>query len=105
MSLNRCEQRIFDYLQSHREERQYWQTKVQTVSSGATDEFAVVKRLEMDLRHYCEERSGYVPALKEAARSEGGGRTSMKNLAELVLRLWGPPKPAKKEAVTQARDR
>jgi hypothetical protein len=33
---------------------------------------------------------------KSAARLEGIQRTSMKNLAELLLRLWTEPKPRKK---------
>ena len=32
MSLNRCEQLIFDYLQRHPDERHYWQGKFQRVS-------------------------------------------------------------------------
>ena len=33
---------------------------------------------------------------KSAARLEGLQRTSMKNLAELLVRLWTEPKPRKK---------
>ncbi|MEO5958557.1 MAG: hypothetical protein ABIZ49_09970 [Opitutaceae bacterium] len=102
MSLNRGEQRIFDYLQSHREERHYWQTKVQTVSKADPDEFAAAARLEGDLRRYYEERRAMVDSLREAARVEGPGRTSMKNLAELLLRLWAEPKPAKRKSTAES---
>ena len=38
-----------------------------------------------------------VPVFKDAARHEGMKRTSMKNLAELVIRLWIEPRPKKKK--------
>jgi len=101
MSLNRCEQRIFDYVQSHPEERQFWQGKVRAAAKAERDDFTVVARLEPELWRYHEERSGVVPALREAARADGPGRTSMKNLAELLLRLWVEPRPKKKKSDTE----
>lgn len=96
MSLNRCEQRIFDYMQSHPEERQFWQGKVRAAVQTERDDFAAVARLEPELRRYHEERSAMVASLREAVRLEGAGRTSMKNLAELLVRLWVEPRPKKK---------
>ncbi len=96
MSLNRCEQRLFDYVQSHPEERQFWQGKVRAAVKTERDDFAAVARLEPELRRYHEERTAAVGALREAARLEGPGRTSMKNLAELMIRLWVEPRPKKK---------
>lgn len=97
MSLNRCEQRIFDYLQSHPEERQYWVAKVQTVCRSAEGHDAAT-RLESELWRYYEERSGVASPFREAARVEGLRRTSMRNLAELLVRLWTEPRQKKKTA-------
>ena len=93
MSLNRTEQRIFDYIQGHPDERQYWQNKVQSISAGQPDPHAAALRIDAELWRYYTERSGVVPALRDQARHEGAGRTSMKNLAEHLLRLWVAPKP------------
>lgn len=107
MSLNRCEQRVFDYLQSHPDERHHWQGKFQRVSKAAGDERVAVEQLEVELWRYNLERSAVVPIFKEAAVQEGLGRTSMKNLAELLLRLWTEPRSKKKvaEAGTVPADR
>lgn len=96
MSLNRCEQRIYDYLQCHPEERQHWQGKFQSAAKFFSNELQVVERMEPELWRYFEERSAVAEPFKSAARLEGVQRTSMKNLAELLLRLWTEPKPKKK---------
>src|SRR5437763_1230866 len=98
MSLNRCEQRVFDYLQRHPEERHYWQAKFQSVMKAAGDDHVAAARLEPELWRYYEERSAVVALFKDAARIEGLKRTSMKNLAELLIRLWIEPRPKKKTA-------
>jgi hypothetical protein len=98
MSLNRCEQRIFDYLQGHPEERHYWQGKVQTVCRNARDDHGAIAQLEPELWRYYRERSDVAQPFKDAARHEGLARTSMKNLAELLVRLWTEPRPKKKSA-------
>ncbi len=98
MSLNRSEQRVFDYLQGHAEERHYWLGKVQTIAAAAEDPHAAAIRLDADLWRYYEERSAVVPVFKEAARHEGLKRISMKNLAEHLLRLWVAPRPKKPAA-------
>jgi hypothetical protein len=101
MSLNRCEQRVFDYLQSHREERQFWEEKVRGAAKQGPDDHAAAARLDGELWRYYEERSAVAAPFKEAARLEGLRRTSMKNLAELLLRLWTEqrPKPKKSAAM------
>jgi len=96
MSLNRSEQRVFDYLQSHFEERQHWVGKVQNVCGRSSDAPTAVVRLELELWRYYEERSAVASPFKEAARVEGLKRTSMKNLAEHLMRLWIEPRPKKK---------
>jgi len=98
MSLNRCEQRVFDYLQSHREERHFWQEKVRTASRAAGGVQVAAARLDAELWRYYEERSAVAAPFKEAARVEGLRRTSMKNLAELLLRLWTEPRPKPRPA-------
>src|ERR1051326_5724603 len=75
MSLNRCEQRVFDYLQSHPEERQFWQSKVQTVCRRAGGDHAAAAQLDGDLWDYYKERSAVASPFKEAARIEGLART------------------------------
>ena len=95
MSLNRAEQRLFDYIQGHAEERQYWHDKVQSIARQLGDPHAAAVRIEADLWHYHRERSGIVPELRAAAAREGMARTSMRNLAEYMLRLWAPPPPKK----------
>lgn len=101
MSLNRCEQRVYDYLQSHPEERQHWQGKFQSALKIFSDEHELIRRLESDLWRYYEERSAVAEPFRGAARSEGIRRTSMKNLAELLLRLWTEPRARKKSPDTR----
>lgn len=96
MSLNRCEQRIFDYWQGHATERQFWQEKVRAMAKASGDDFVAAARLDAELWRYYEERSAVAPVFKEAARHEGLQKMSMKNLAELILRLWLEPRPKKK---------
>lgn len=96
MSLNRCEQRVYDYLLRHPEERQHWQGKFQQTAKAAADDHVAVARLEPELWRYYEERSAVAAPFKEIAQREGLHRTSMKNLAELLIRLWTEPRPKKK---------
>lgn len=96
MSLNRSEQRIYDYLQDHPDERQFWVGKVQSIWRRSGDDPAAVTQLESELWLYYRERCAVVSPFKEAAAAEGLGRTCMKNLAELMIRLWVEPRPKKK---------
>jgi len=95
MSLNVCEQRVFDYLQGHRDENRFWREKIQAASARATDVHALSGRLEIELWNYYRERSSVVPQFKEAVQRESLRRMSMRNLAELLLRLWADPRPRK----------
>ncbi len=96
MSLNRSEQRVFDYLQRHPDERHYWQGKFQQILRDTGDERLAVDFVEPHLWKYYLERSSVVKSFKEAAAIEGLARTSMKNLAELLMRLWFEPRAKKK---------
>jgi hypothetical protein len=95
VSLNPSEQRVFDYLQGHTEEKKYWMGKVQGVSAAEPDPHTAANRLEQELWRYYKERSEIVPSFREAARHEGTHRISMKSLAEFLLRLWIAPRPKK----------
>jgi hypothetical protein len=95
MSLNASEQMIFDYVQAHPDERHYWVEKVQKTSRASVDDFEAARLLDADLWRYFEERSGVASPFKELAQRQGIRRTSMKNLAEYLLRLWGPPRAKK----------
>ena len=96
MSLNRCEQRTFDYIQSQVDEGHFWKEKVQKISSSAPGDHQAATVLEMELWRYHVERSAVVASFREGAPAGGWQRTSMRNLAELLLRLWTQPKPKRK---------
>ena len=53
--------------------------------------------LEKELWNYYVERSA-VARLSEAVQIEGLQRTSMKNLAELLMRLWMEPRPKERNS-------
>jgi hypothetical protein len=96
VSLNSFEQRIFDYWQSHHDEERFWKDKVRNLAALINDPSETATRLERELWHYFEERSGAVPAFRDAAQRDGLRRTSMRNLAELLLRVWTDLRPRKK---------
>ncbi len=96
MSLNSTEQMVFDYVQSHPEERHYWMEKVRSTLRQADDEHLAAARLDVELWRYVEERSAVASPFREQAHRHGLRRTSMKNLAEYLLRLWTPPRPKKR---------
>ncbi len=93
VSLNRCEQMVFDYVQGHPEERHFWQDKVRALAAGAPDAHAAATGLEGELWSYLEERSRVAEPFRSAAARESLRRTSLRNLAEHLLRLWAPPRP------------
>jgi hypothetical protein len=66
------------------------------VTKATGDDHVAAARLEAELWRYYEERSAVAAPFKEAARMEGLQRTSMRNLAELLIRLWTEPRPKKK---------
>lgn len=89
MSLNRYEQGLFDYWARQPEEKRHWQAKAWEAAraTGAGGEAA--RSLERELWEYLSERSGQVSQLREL-HPGGLRRVSLQNLAELILRLWGP---------------
>jgi hypothetical protein len=95
MSLNRNEQILFDYVQGKREERQYWQDKVQAIAKESLEIPDAVARLDTELWRYYLERSEVAPVFMAAVKTHGNRRTSMKNLAEHLIRMWTEPRPKK----------
>lgn len=94
MSLNRYEQAVFDYWEKQPEERRHWQAKV-VAAARLTEEPGVVARaLERELWDYFVERSEHVRSLRDL-HAGGVRRVSLLNLADYVLRLWGPPRKPK----------
>ncbi len=98
VSLNRSEQILYDYVQGQSDERHYWQNKVHSIVSQAVEIPDAVARIDAELWRYYLERSEVVPAFIAAARTYGLKRTSMKNLAEYLVRLWTEPRPRKSTA-------
>jgi hypothetical protein len=94
MSLNRYEQTIFDYWEKQPDERRHWQTKViELTRQGVNTELA--RALERELWAYLVERTPHVPTLRNLD-PQGPVKVSLLNLAEHIIRLWGPiPKPRK----------
>jgi hypothetical protein len=101
MSLNRTEQQVFDYIQSHPEEKHYWTAKVRSVAGRIRDPHAAGIELDAELWRYYLERSQVAEPFREQVRREGVARISLRNLAEYLLRLWAPP-PPKRPAATPA---
>ncbi len=95
MNLNRYEQIIFNYWQAQPDELQFWKTKVIAASRMVAAPGETARDLERELWDYFAERSQHVRVFKDL--NVGGiCRVSLLNLAEYVLRLWGPPpKPRK----------
>lgn len=92
MSLNRSEQLVFDYLQTHPEERQHWREKVLAVARQEADPHVAASSLERELWRYHQERSQVTPAFRAEAPLGTVQRLSMRNLAEYLLRLWVAPR-------------
>ena len=98
MSLNRYEQTLFDYWQKQPDEKRHWHTKVLEATRLVNEPGEVARGLERELWDYFAERSQHVQALREL-QPGGVSRVSLLNLAEYLLRLWGPPPKPKKKAI------
>jgi len=96
VSLNRSEQMIYDYLHGHPEERHFWQEKVRSAVKNSADDHIAADRLQGDLWAYYVERSAVAEPFRDTVRREGLQRTSMRNLAEYLIRLWTAPRPKPK---------
>ncbi len=95
MSLNRYEQTMFNYWQKQPDELRHWQAKVVAAALITAGPGEVARSLERELWEYFVDRSEHVAIFREL--SPGGvQRVSLLNLAEYVIRLWGPPPKPKK---------
>ncbi|MBE35607.1 MAG: hypothetical protein CMI16_08650 [Opitutaceae bacterium] len=100
MSLNRTEQMTFDYLEENHDEYRFWKEKVVSVAKAVNSDHEAARRLEEELWAYVVERSAVVNPFRDVAQSEGLPRTSMRNLAEYILRLWTVPRKKPKKALS-----
>jgi hypothetical protein len=91
MSLNRCEQELFDYVQRNPDERHYWEQKVRALAAAQADAHALSMSLDGELWRYLEERARVVAGFREYGLP-GVKRVSLRNLAEYLLRVWVAPK-------------
>lgn len=91
MSLNRSEQMVYDYLLSRPEERRHWADLVKREVASQENIHAAATVLERELWRYFLERAEVVEPFRGFVRREGGARTSMRSLAECLIRLWAPP--------------
>jgi hypothetical protein len=98
MSLNRSEQALYEYIRSHPEERQHFADKVRAIVAASAETAQAVARIDTELWRYYEERSAVVPVFREEVIKFGLRRTSMKNLAEYLVRMWIEAKPKKPSA-------
>ena len=90
MSLNHAEEALLTYVQDHADERHHWEDKVRALMEKSPDNHASSASLAFDLWRYYDERSRSVPALREGGPPEQNVRISMRNLAEHMMRNWGP---------------
>lgn len=97
MSLNRYEQALFSYWEKNPDERRHWQGKVTDAARIARPPGEVARTLERELWDHLVERGPHVPALREAG-AVGLRRVSLLNLAEHIIRLWGPPPKTRRPA-------
>ncbi|MBI3884951.1 MAG: hypothetical protein HY302_04385 [Opitutae bacterium] len=95
MSLNRYEQTVFDYLGSHPDELRHWRMKVAEAAAQPREAGELSRSLERELWLYFEERAQHTPVFRQLTAG-GVRRVSLLNLAEHLLRLWGPPPKAKR---------
>jgi hypothetical protein len=95
MSLNRYEQAVYDYLQAHPEELRHWENKIAgRAARGGLSATALAE----ELWEYLRERAAHTQPFRDWAERGGVPRSSLLNLAEYLLRMWGPVPPKKKAA-------
>lgn len=91
MSLNRYEQLLHDYIESLPEERRFWLERVLEVEQSNRRRETAALILNAELWEYFEERSRHEPEFAQVFDA-GGGKLSMLNLAEYLLRMWAAPR-------------
>ena len=86
--LNRYERALLDYLESHPEEGRHWRAKV---AQWAARDPCPAQALTEELWSYVRERAEHAEPFREWAARGGILPSSLRNLAEYLLRVWGPP--------------
>lgn len=95
MSLNRYEQLLYDYIGSWPEEERFWRDRVLEIANGNSRRESAALSLNAELWDYFEERARHETELQQVV-SVSRSKLSMLNLAEYLLRMWGPVAPARK---------
>ncbi|MEM9159483.1 MAG: hypothetical protein AAGB46_10575 [Verrucomicrobiota bacterium] len=90
MSLNRYEQILFDYVETHPEEKLFWESRVLELAKRRGRREEAVLNLNSMLWEYFEERSRFESPFREVAIYEGMDKISMLNLSEYLMRMWAP---------------
>lgn len=90
MSLNRAEEALRHYFRSHPDEQRHWHARVLALANATAPSETRAGTLARELRAYAAERATADAALGEAF---GAGSVSLRNLAELLLATWPPPRP------------
>ena len=93
MSLNRAEQTVHDYIARHPEERRHWQEKATRLAALAPNDHAAADAVAAELEANCRERAAVASEFRELAGPSRPTRLTLRNLAELLVRLWTPPRP------------
>ena len=91
VSLNRYEQLLLDYVQSHPDESDYWEVQVRALEDSHPAQLARVHELNRLLWAYFVERGGSVAQFGDIFSREGDAVISMRNLAEYLIERWTPP--------------
>ena len=90
MSLNRYEQLLYNYLESHDDEKRFWMAHVLEISRRGGRRENQVLDLNAQLWEYFEERSRFESPFREVVIHEGDRKISMINLSEHLLRILAP---------------
>ena len=91
---------MFNYWQSQPDELNHWKNKIVLAAKASLGPGQVARSLERDLWDYFVERSQHVPVFRDL-NAGSVRRVSLLNLAEYVLRLWGPPPKIRKPPSNQ----
>lgn len=102
MSLNRSAQIIYDYIRSHPDEDRHWREKAGLIATQSPDHHIAASTIVSSLRDYCEERAGSLSQFRDLRQIGGFDRSTLRPLAELLVRLWGPPPKKKKPSTPPA---
>ena len=96
MSLNRVEQTVHDYIAQQPDEQRHWQEKVARLAAAAADDHAAATAVAAELAAFCRERAAVLPLFQTLGGPGGPSHLTLRSLAELLVRRWGPPRRPKR---------